>query len=81
MEQGSRVQYRVTSDNLHRPRANAALWRASISAWAVEGLTTAVGYGIIKGYPDQTVRPGGSATRAEAVTVIVNTLNVLNGLT
>jgi hypothetical protein len=53
----------------------------SISAWAVEGLTTAVGYGIIKGYPDQTVRPGGSATRAEAVTVIVNTLNVLNGLT
>ncbi len=54
---------------------------ASISPWAAEGLATAIGYGIIKGYPDQTIKPGGSATRAEAVTVIVNTLNVLNGLT
>ena len=76
MEQGSRGQYRVTSDNLHRPRANAALWRASISAWAVEGLTTAVGDGIIKGYPDQTVRPGGSATRAEAVTTLAKALSL-----
>ncbi|HBV99316.1 MAG TPA: hypothetical protein DEF36_20040 [Desulfotomaculum sp.] len=30
--------------------------------------------GIIKGYPDSSFRPGGNATRAEAVTVIVNAL-------
>lgn len=47
---------------------------ASISAWAKEGVATAVKNGVIKGYPDNTVRPRGNATRAEAVTVIVNAL-------
>lgn len=47
----------------------------SISAWAKEAVVTAAQNGIIKGYPDNTFRPGGSATRAEAVTVIVNALN------
>jgi hypothetical protein len=47
---------------------------AGISEWAREAMTTAVANGIINGYPDNTVRPQGSATRAEAVTVIVNAL-------
>ncbi|WP_190239777.1 S-layer homology domain-containing protein [Pelotomaculum schinkii] len=47
----------------------------SISGWAGEAIATATGNGIMKGYPDNTVRPLGSATRAEAVTVIVNALN------
>lgn len=50
---------------------------SSISAWAGESLATAVKNGIINGYPDNTVRPQGNATRAEAVTVIVNALHML----
>jgi len=47
----------------------------SISPWAREAVATATENGIMRGYPDNTVRPGGSATRAEAVTVIINALN------
>lgn len=47
----------------------------SISDWAREAVITATQNGIMKGNPDNTVRPGDSATRAEAVTVIVNALN------
>ncbi len=46
----------------------------SISSWAEASLATAVNRGIIRGYPDNTLRPLGHATRAEAVTVIVNAL-------
>ena len=46
----------------------------SISAWAREAMATAVNNGIINGYPDNTVRPQGNASRAEAVTVIMNVL-------
>ena len=42
-----------------------------ISAWAMGSMVTAVKSEIINGYPDNTVRPQGLATRAEAVTVIV----------
>lgn len=48
-----------------------------ISPWARESLATAVKNGIINGYPDNTVCPQGNATRAEAVTVIVNVLPML----
>ncbi|OPX86472.1 MAG: Endoglucanase precursor [Pelotomaculum sp. PtaB.Bin104] len=47
----------------------------SISAWARNAIATATENGIMRGYSDNTVRPGGSATRAEAVTVIINALN------
>ena len=46
-----------------------------ISAWAYDLIVTAVKDQIIKGYPDNTFRPGSNATRAEAITVIVNALN------
>ena len=45
-----------------------------ISAWAVDSIVTAVKDSILKGYQDDTFRPGRQATRAEAVTVIVNAL-------
>ena len=45
-----------------------------ISAWAKSGINTAVANQIISGYPDNTFKPQGSATRAEAVTAIVMTL-------
>ncbi len=46
----------------------------NISDWARAAVTTATGNGIMKGYPDNTMRPQGNTTRAEAVTVIANTL-------
>lgn len=48
---------------------------AKISDWAKGAMATATGNGIMKGYPDNTVKPKGNATRAEAVTVIFNALN------
>ncbi|MDD3269290.1 MAG: S-layer homology domain-containing protein [Syntrophomonadaceae bacterium] len=48
---------------------------ASISGWAREAVTTVNKNGIMKGFPGNTIRPQGNATRAEAVTVIVNALD------
>lgn len=48
----------------------------SIAGWAQEAVATAVNIQIIRGYPDNTFKPGGKATRAEAVTVIVNAMNL-----
>lgn len=47
---------------------------ASISGWAREAVATAVKNGIISGYPDNTLRPQGHATRAEAATVVLKAL-------
>ncbi len=47
---------------------------SSISGWAKGFLAAAAKNGIIKGYPDNTVRPQGEASRAEAVTAIVQAL-------
>lgn len=47
---------------------------ADISAWARDAVVTAVKNDIIKGYPDNTFKPKGNATRAEAVTVIINAI-------
>jgi DMSO/TMAO reductase YedYZ molybdopterin-dependent catalytic subunit len=41
-----------------------------ISAWAKNAVMIAVKHGIINGYPDRTLRPRHTATRAEAVSVI-----------
>lgn len=48
--------------------------RGSISAWAREAIAAANENGVMNGYPDNTMRPQGNATRAEAVTVMVNAL-------
>ncbi len=47
-----------------------------ISPWARDAVFRAVKAGIIKGYPNNTFRPEGNATRAEAVTIIVNAINL-----
>ena len=49
---------------------------SSIAGWAREAVATAVNNQIIKGYPDNTFKPGGKATRAEAAAVIVNALTL-----
>ena len=48
---------------------------SDISGWAHNAVVTALKEGIIHGYPDNTLRPQAPATRAEAVTIIVNALN------
>lgn len=48
----------------------------NISGWAKPAMTTVNKNGIMKGYPDNTIRPQGKASRAEAVTVIINALPV-----
>ena len=41
-----------------------------ISGWAIEGVRYGVGSGLIRGFEDDTVRPQGSATRAQVATII-----------
>ncbi|MGI5920890.1 MAG: S-layer homology domain-containing protein, partial [Syntrophomonadaceae bacterium] len=50
----------------------------SISPWARDAIATVVDNSLMFGYPDNTFRPQGIATRAEAATVIVKVLNKLN---
>ncbi|MEN6325731.1 MAG: S-layer homology domain-containing protein [Syntrophomonas sp.] len=45
-----------------------------ISSWAQGRVQAAVNARIIKGYPDNTFRPQGHATRAEAVSLILNSM-------
>lgn len=45
-----------------------------ISGWAVDAVATAVKSRIMAGYPDNTFAPQGKATRAEAVTAILNAM-------
>lgn len=48
--------------------------RGSISTWASGAVAAVIEKGIMKGYPDNTFKPQGNATRAEAVTTIFNAL-------
>ena len=45
-----------------------------IAGWAKDSVLSAVQAGIIKGYPDNSFRSQGKATRAKAVTVILKAL-------
>jgi len=58
------------------PKANLPAFADadSISPWAKDAIARATAAGVIKGYPDETFQPQGKASRAEAVTVLVNCL-------
>lgn len=43
---------------------------AAVSSWAEEALAWAVGRGILTGYTDGTIRPGGTASRAEVAVML-----------
>ncbi|MEN6348488.1 MAG: S-layer homology domain-containing protein [Syntrophomonas sp.] len=49
---------------------------SSISGWARDSVAAAIGHEIIKGYPDNTIRPRRITSRAEAVTALVNALGL-----
>lgn len=48
---------------------------AEVADWAVEGMTFAVGTGIISGKPGNLLDPNGTAIRAELATMMVNFYN------
>ena len=48
----------------------------SISDWARADVNSVCARGIVKGYEDQTVRPQGTATRAEAVTMLLRAMDL-----
>lgn len=50
-----------------------------IAPWAAEMLQKSVAAGLISGYDDGTLRPGGQITRAETATVVVRLLGRLYG--
>ena len=43
-----------------------------VSPWARTAMKWATGLGVINGYEDTTLRPGGSTTRAEAASMIMS---------
>lgn len=48
----------------------------SIPSWAAGYVKTAVGKGIVKGYPDKTFQPNKKITRAEMVAIVCNAFNL-----
>jgi LysM repeat protein len=58
------------------PKTGAAQFAdsSSISDWALNAVMAATENGVMKGYPDNTFKPQGNTTRAEAVTAILNAL-------
>jgi GH43 family beta-xylosidase len=52
--------------------------KADVSSWAAEAVSTAKKHGIFDGYPDNSFKPAGHATRAEAVTVIMKLIGSEN---
>ncbi|QSZ27533.1 S-layer homology domain-containing protein [Aceticella autotrophica] len=49
---------------------------SKISSWAKDAVNTAVYYGLIKGYPDNTVGPDNPITRAETVVILDRALKL-----
>ncbi|TVY03119.1 S-layer homology domain-containing protein [Cohnella terricola] len=52
--------------------------KASIGAWAKQGIAQAVQAGIVKGYGDGSFKPNAKISRAEMVTMIANALGLVN---
>ena len=49
---------------------------ARVSDWARQSVNTVVQKGVVKGYDDNTIRPQGNATRAEAVTMVLRAMDL-----
>ncbi len=65
----------VKAAELEIPAGDTAFTdKGKISEWAKDAVAAAVNAGFIKGNPDNTMAPQNNATRAEAVTVILNAL-------
>lgn len=51
--------------------------KASIGAWAQQGIAQAVQAGILKGYEDGSFRPNAKISRAEMVTMVANAVGII----
>lgn len=49
----------------------------TVSAWARDAVNTMCALGVVAGYPDNTVRPSGGATRAEAVALLLRAVDAV----
>jgi hypothetical protein len=47
-----------------------------VSDWSFKSVNTVVQKGIVQGYEDNTIRPQGNATRAEAVTMVLRAVDL-----
>ena len=52
---------------------------ASVGGWARQSVNAMCAMGIVVGYPDNTVRPNGGATRAEALTMLLRMTDAVSG--
>jgi hypothetical protein len=59
----------VTGESLGTPEA-MAFDDVKISHWAAAYIAQAAKLGVVKGYPDNTFKPGGNITRAEGLAMI-----------
>lgn len=53
------------------PSSAASPTARRCNAYAITAMRWAVGSGLMKGYPDNTLQPNGTLTRAEAATLLV----------
>ena len=61
--------YRLLPEGL-APAEIQAADRSDVPWWAEKEMQIAVGQGILSGYPDGTIRPNQSVTRAEAAKIL-----------
>ncbi len=63
--------YNIIKDfNTPKPYALTFTDSASVPGWSIEAIQNLLGLKVISGYPDNTIRPYGTITRAEAASLI-----------
>ena len=77
-----RYAQRIQNDTSHKGTSLKKFSdEKAVSPWATNAMDWAVEKGILKGYPDGTLRPGRTITRAEAAMVFFNAKDVLKNHT
>ncbi|MCG7376588.1 S-layer homology domain-containing protein [Paenibacillus sp. ACRSA] len=69
----------LRSLGLHTPKGTGAIAFSDVSesSWYADEVQTAVSYGLVNGYSDDSFRPSGVITRAEALTIISRAMNLV----
>ncbi|WP_338543558.1 S-layer homology domain-containing protein [Paenibacillus tundrae] len=69
----------LRSLGLHTPKGTEAIAFSDVSesSWYAGEVQTAVSYGLVNGYSDDSFRPSGVITRAEALTIISRAMNLV----
>ncbi|MCM3172523.1 MULTISPECIES: S-layer homology domain-containing protein [unclassified Paenibacillus] len=69
----------LRSLGLHTPKGTESIAFSDVSdsSWYADEVKTAVSYGLVNGYSDDSFRPSGVITRAEALTIISRAMNLV----